>query len=466
LTTTLRIALLAGLLALMSNLAVLGFIYWRTHDATTTTLRHEVIEQGAVLADVYRTGGMPALRRAIADTVNYGEEEETAVGLFDREGHPIVGNLANLPRSEQPLQEGYRSGLLRFEDSTTPEEAALAIHRLPTGDWLVSGRASAQGLALRNTLERSLLIAILLAVLLGLACGFILAHYVGQRVRGIVAVTGRITGSDLSRRIPLSGSDDPFDRLGLQINEMLDRIANLMQEVRIVTDTLAHDLRSPVSRLRTAAQAAAETTDPLRRDQALASIIRQADSLMRILTTVLEISRSRAMTGREQFSWFDAAELAEELSEMYEPVAEDGGIAFLLDRPPLPLNMFGHRQLIAQAVSNLIENAIRYASDGGEIRLLVGQDGNQLRIAVGDRGPGIPEDRRAEAMRRFGRLDSSRSEGGAGLGLALARAISLLHGGEFRLNNNNPGLTAELLLPLPDGDQEQLPASGVYRAGP
>ena len=332
-TTTLRIALLAGLLALVSNLAVLGFIYLRTHDATTNTLRHEVIEQGAVLADVYRTGGMPALRGAIADTVNYGEDAETAVGLFDRNGRPIAGNLANLPRSEQPLQEGYRSGLLRFEDSTTPQEAALAIHRLPTGDWLVSGRASPQGLALRNTLERSLLIAIVLALLLGLVCGFILAQYVGQRVRSIVAVTGRITGSDLTRRIPLSGADDPFDRLGLQINEMLDRIANLMQEVRIVTDTLAHDLRSPVSRLRSAAQAAAETSDPARRDQALASIIRQADSLMRILTTVLEISRSRAMTGREQFSWFDADELAAELCEMYEPVAEDSGVAFRFDRP-------------------------------------------------------------------------------------------------------------------------------------
>ena len=459
-TTTLRIALLAGLLALVSNLAVLGFIYLRTHDATTNTLRHEVIEQGAVLADVYRTGGMPALRGAIADTVNYGEDAETAVGLFDRNGRPIAGNLANLPRSEQPLREGYRSGLLRFEDSTTPEEAALAIHRLPTGDWLVSGRASPQGLALRNTLERSLLIAIVLALLLGLICGFILAQYVGQRVRSIVAVTGRITGSDLTRRIPLSGADDPFDRLGLQINEMLDRIANLMQEVRIVTDTLAHDLRSPVSRLRSAAQAAAETSDPARRDQALASIIRQADSLMRILTTVLEISRSRAMTGREQFSWFDADELAAELCEMYEPVAEDSGVAFRFDRPSTPMRMFGHRQLIAQAVSNLIENAIRYGSDGGEIRLLIDQDAKQLTIAVADRGPGIPEDRRAEAMRRFGRLDSSRSEGGAGLGLALARAIAHLHGGEFKLEDNGPGLIAVLQLPLPADDTAQAASPG------
>jgi len=461
LTTTLRIALLAGLLALVSNLAILGFIYLRTHDATTNTLRHEVIEQGAVLADVYRTGGMPALRGAIADTVNYSENEETAVGLFDRKGRPIAGNLANLPRSEQPLQEGYRSGLLRFADSTAPQEAALAIHRLPTGDWLVSGRASPQGLALRNTLERSLLIAIILALLLGLVCGYILAQYVGQRVRNIVAVTGRITGSDLTRRIPLSGTDDPFDRLGLQINEMLDRIANLMQEVRIVTDTLAHDLRSPVSRLRTAAQAAGETSDPARRDQALASIIGQADSLMRILTTVLEISRSRAMTGREQFSWFDADALAAELSEMYEPVAEDSDVTVLFERPPRPMRIFGHRQLIAQAVSNLIENAIRYGSDGGEIRLSVEEDAKQLTIAVADRGPGIPEDRRAEAVRRFGRLDSSRSEGGAGLGLTLAQAIAHLHGGEFKLDNNEPGLIAALVLPLSGDDQQPTADPGL-----
>ena len=452
--TTLRIALLAGLLALVSNLAVLGFIYLRTHDAATSTLRHEVVEQVAVLNDVHRDGGMPALRDAINDTLSYADAKETAVGLFDRSGRRIAGNIANLPHSEQPLQEGYRGGLLRFDGSPMPQEAALAMHRLPNGDWLVSGRASPQGMALRNTLERSLLIAIVLAVLLGLLCGFILAQYVGQRIRNIVAVTDRISGRDLTRRIPLSGADDPFDRLGLQINEMLDRIANLMQEIRIVTDTLAHDLRSPVSRLRTAAQAAAETSDPAQRDQALASIIRQADSLMRILTTVLEISRSRAMTGREQFSWFDAGELSAELCEMYEPVAEEGGMAFLFNRPEQPLRIFGHRQLVAQAVSNLIENAVRYAAEGREIELQVNEDGRQLTIAVGDRGPGIPEDRREEAMRRFGRLDSSRSEGGAGLGIALARAIAQLHGGEFKLDDNQPGLIALLQLPLPAAETQ------------
>jgi signal transduction histidine kinase len=447
LPTTLRIALLAGLLALVSNLAVIGFIQWRTHDEAITTLRHEVVEQGAVLADVYRTGGMPALKDAIDDTVSFSDEQ-TAVGLFDSAGRKVTGNLARLPRSTRPLQEGYRSALLRFDERTTPQEAALFVHRLPNGLWLISGRASGEGLALRDTLERSLLIAVVLALLLGLACGLILAKYVDSRVRGIVAVTDRINARDLTQRVPVSGAGDAFDRLGQRINDMLDRISALMEELRLLTDSLAHDLRSPVSRLRAAADAASATSDPDERDQQLASVIRQADSLMRILTTILEISRSEALTGRNQFTQFDAGALGAELSEMYEPVAEEAGAALRFERAAGPLSLFGHRQLIAQAVSNLIENAIRYAALGGEIEVAVAGGGKTLRIEVADRGPGIPDERRSEALRRFGRLDSSRSEAGAGLGLALVRAIAHLHYGELVLEDNAPGLRAVLRLPV------------------
>src|SRR6185369_1633731 len=141
---------------------------------------------------------------------------------------------------------------------------------------------------------------------------------------------------------------------------MLDRISALMEELRLLTDSLAHDLRSPVSRLRSAAQAAAEASDPKDQEELLGSVIRQADSLMRILTAVLEISRSEAQTGRKQFSWFDVGELAAELAEMYDPLADERGASLEFDRPCRPIPLFGHRQLLAQAVSNLIENAIRY----------------------------------------------------------------------------------------------------------
>ena len=448
--TTLRIALLAGLLALLSNLAVIGFIYWRTHDEALTTVRRQVVEQGKVLSDMYRLGGRRALDDAVEDTITYGDPQ-TAVALLDRNGRQVMGNLAAVPTAAG-LQEGYRNGLLRLKGQTTPREAALVVHRLPNGQWLVSGRTVGDGLALRETLERSLLIALIVAGLLGLFCGIILAQYVGQRIGNIAAVADRISGRDLTQRVPLSGSGDAFDRLGQQINAMLDRISRLMEELRILTDSLAHDLRTPVSRLRAAAQAAAESTDPAEQEELLAGVIRQSDMLMRILGAVLEISRSEALTGRNQFTWFDTRDLADKLAEMYEPLAEEAGAALRYDKPREPMLLFGHRQLLAQAVSNLIENAIRYGAGGGEIRVGVRRDDNRVRVEVSDRGPGIPSERRSEALRRFGRLDSSRSAEGAGLGLALAEAIAHLHDGELVLEDNAPGLLTAIELPLRHGE--------------
>ncbi len=452
--TTFRIALLAGLLALLSNLAVIGFIYYRTSDEAAAEVHQQVVEQGKVLADVYRSGGKAALTDAVQDTISYADPQ-TAVAVLDANGKQQLGNIAGMPF--QPLQEGYRNTLLRLRGQTTPREAAIVMHRLPSGQWVISGRIAGEGLALRQTLESSLLIALVVASLLGLACGAVLAHYVGRRVGDIAAVANRIGAHDLSQRVRVSGAGDAFDRLAQQINAMLDRIGRLMGELRMVTDALAHDLRSPVSRLRSAAHAAAETSDPKEQEELLGSVIRQADSLIRILTAVLEISRSEAQTGRNQFAWFDLGELAAELTEMYEPLAEEAGAEIQFDPPERAVPLFGHRQLLAQAVSNLIENAVRYGSMGGNIRVAVqGQGGQskQIRIEVADHGPGIPSELRNEARRRFGRLDSSRSAEGAGLGLALAEAIAHLHDGELVLEDNHPGLKTALELPLRPGQPD------------
>lgn len=445
--TTLRIALLAGLLALFANLAVIGFIYFRTHDDAVQTVHRQVIEQGKVLVDVYRLGGSSALDDAIQDTIAYGDPQ-TAIALIAPDGRVVTGNFEPQPPTMLRRPEGYRSALVRLKGQTTLREAALVAHRLPNGEALLSGRIAGEGFAIRETLERSLLIALLVAVLLGLVCGVILAHYVGQRIGDIAAVANRISARDLSQRVPLSGAGDAFDRLGGQVNAMLDRITGLMEELRLLTDSLAHDLRSPVSRLRAAAHAAAEANDPHEQGELLGSVIRQADSLMRILTTVLEISRSEALTGRKQFTWFDIGELAAELTEMYDPLVDEGGARLEYDRPARPAPLFGHRQLLAQAVSNLIENAIRYGSEGGEIRVRVQPSEREIRIEVSDRGPGIPAGRREEARRRFGRLDSSRSNEGAGLGLALVESIAHLHEGELALEDNAPGLLTILRLPV------------------
>ena len=444
--TTLRIALLAGLLALLSNLAVIGFIYERTHDEAVASLHRQVVEQSKVLTDVYRTGGNAALNEAIDDTLAYADPQ-TAVVLLSADGKGLRGNVATAP-SVQSMQEGYHSAIIRLRGQPSPHQAEIVVSKLTSGEWLVSGRLVGEGLAFRATLERSLLLALVVAGLLGLLCGVILAHYVSLRISKIAEVANRISARNLSQRVPLSRAGDSFDRLGQQINAMLDRISMLMEELRLLTDSLAHDLRSPVSRLRSAAHAAAQTTDPQEQEELLGSVVRNADALMRILTTVLEISRSEALTGRNQFAWFDVRDLAAELAEMYDPLADERGAALKFERPERAVPLFGHRQLLAQALSNLLENAIRYGSKGGEIDVRVRPGDKRIRIEVADRGPGIPLDRREEAMKRFGRLDSSRSDEGAGLGLALVKSIAHLHDGELHLADNKPGLLTSLEIPV------------------
>ncbi len=191
--TTLRIALLAGLLALVSNLAVIGFIYVRTHDDAVASLHRQVVEQSKVLTDVYRTGGNAALEEAIDDALSYADPQ-TAVALVNPDGRELRGNLAQAP-SVQSMQEGYRSAVIRLRGQPNPHQAEILLSRLPSGQWLVSGRLVGEGLAFRATLERSLLLALVVAGLLGLLCGVVLAHYVSRRIGNIAAVATRISAA-------------------------------------------------------------------------------------------------------------------------------------------------------------------------------------------------------------------------------------------------------------------------------
>lgn len=452
-STKLRIALLAGLLAFASNLLIIGFIHFQTRDEIVLTLQHQVAEQSAALGQVYRAGGTAALKREVLEATEAGDPQ-VAVAVLDRSGKPLEGNVDAI-LSPAPSSFGKtRSAVLRMKGESSMLEASVNLRPIAGGQWLLTGRTVSAGISLRETLERSLVVALAVSVLLGLLCGAILGQYVDQRVHDIVRVADRVGGGDMSGRVPLSGGNDSFERLSRQINHMLDRISTLMSELRMLTDSLAHDLRSPVGRLRAAADAALAADTAEERDQMLGAIIRQSDSLMRILTTALEIARSEAFTSQNQFSWFDPAQLADELVEMYEPVAEEAGAAMRLDRSSVVVPVFGHRQLLAQALSNLIENAIKYASSGGEIAVLVHDEDSTLKLGVTDRGPGIPVERRDEARRRFGRLDPSRSEEGAGLGLSLVQAIAHLHQGELALFDNSPGLIALLQIPI-RGDGKQ-----------
>jgi len=444
--TSLRVALIAAILALASNLTIVGFLYFRTHDDTMAVHRQRVAEEASALFDVYRTGGQSGLTAAIQDSLD-AEDPQLIAAILAPAPHASLGNVVAFPAPLDRLRPGYQEGPLRVADSAVPVESSYVLHPLGKGEWLLSGRSFDERLSLQRTLERSLLIAVAASVLLGLLCGAVTARYVSRRVGAIATVAEDITRGELGRRVKVSGGGDAFDALGRQINHMLDRIEALMEELRLLTDSLAHDLRSPVGRLRARIDAALTAPTEERRHQLLGGVLNEADSLMRILTTVLEIGRSEAMTSRKQFTWLGPDELVSELADMYEPLVEESGASLSTKVTGVLLPLFGHRQLLAQALSNLVDNALKYASCGGEIVLLAEQDDGEIRLGVGDRGPGIASGDEAEARRRFGRLDASRSSGGAGLGLALAQAVAHLHRGRLELQDNGPGLRALLVIP-------------------
>lgn len=450
LPTGLKVALLAALLTLAANLAVVGFIRWQTYDDSAARIHREVIEEAAVLEAVYATGDEAALRRAITDILAVRDPHYFAA-ILDPSGRPEAGpeagNVAAIGRRPAP---GYRIGRLRPRGAHASVDAAYTLRRLDGGDWLLSGRSFGQRLAFEQTLERALLLALAIAVLLGLGAGYVLARYVNRRVRDIATVADRIGDGDMTHRVPLSGGDDAFDGLARQINRMLDRIGALMEELRLLTDCLAHDLRSPLGRLRARVDAALAAGDEARRDALLAGVTQEADSLMRILTTVLEIGRAEAMTPRAQFAPLDPGDLVAELAEMYEPIVEEAGVTLRLDRPAGLPPLVGHRQLLAQALTNLLDNALAYAP-GADLALFARAEGETLRLGVADRGPGIAPEDRAEARRQFGRLNAARSTAGAGLGLALVEAVAHLHRGQLALEDNRPGLVAALVLPTGAG---------------
>jgi signal transduction histidine kinase len=301
---------------------------------------------------------------------------------------------------------------------------------------------------MREALLLALIGALVLAVPIGLVGSLILLRFMNRRVGAIGDVAARIAAGDLSRRVETGGTNDPFDRLNVSLNAMLARIEALVEELRLVTDALAHDLRSPLTRIRANVEKARVQPSEETQRQAIDAISLEIDGMLRMIAGTLEISRAEAGMGRENFTEFDLGALTRDLCEMYHPLAEESGVSIATEKLR-EMTFFGNRELIGQAVSNLIDNALKYGSSGGSIRIGVDESDSSVRFWVADRGAGIPANRREEALRKYGRLDEARATDGSGLGLALVGAVARLHGGELVLEDNDPGLRAVLNLPRP-----------------
>ncbi|CCA90156.1 HAMP domain-containing sensor histidine kinase [Novosphingobium sp. PP1Y] len=458
------IARLVAMLVVAQFAATAGILYFVRLSTQETLLS----EQKAVVAELrdgllaeYRKEGKPALVAAIRDRLQFPQSGIPVILLLNADGSVAAGNLDNWPPVIGETTEWTTLTLYR-KDATAPEAMAFSASTLSDGSHLLTGHVIENGLQLQKINDEALLAATLLAFPISLLIALQVGRSIARRIASIARTAEAIGAGDLSHRVPLNGTHDAFDQMGSGINEMLERIELLVEELRMVTDSLAHDLRSPVTRLKShIEQAFADTRDA--DDLAvLEKISAEADTLLRMLTTALQISRAEAGIGRERFETVALGDLLQDLAEIYGPLAEDCG--FSLEATfAAPIAISLHRDLISQALGNLIENACKYARGGTSIRLEARRDENAVVLVVADDGVGIPAELREVALRRFGRLDPARHKPGAGLGLALVASTARLHGGIFNLEDNRPGLRAVIRLPGQDGERETVPPANMTK---
>jgi len=454
-TTTFRLSL--TYLALFSVAAVLAifYIYWNTTVLLSRQLNQTIDAELKGLAEQYRAGGLDQLVRTVAERSQTPGNSLYLVA--DRDGKQLAGNLSavspQLWDSLGPVEFVYS----RPAPGGVERRLAFAnVFRLPGGYRLIVGRDIEDRRELARLIRRTMLWGLGVMALVGIGGGYWVSRRLLTRIDSLSATTRTIMAGDLTGRLPISGSGDELDRLSESLNLMLARIEQLMAGLREVSDNIAHDLKTPLNRLRNRVEEALrEPHDASAHREALERTIEEADGLIKTFNALLSIARLEAGAAGENRETLDLTALVGDVAELYEPVAEERGIE-LKAEAPAPIIIHGDRQLLGQAIANLIDNALKYGApsrDGGngrapEVEVCAEASEGEARIIVADRGPGVPASERARVLGRFVRLEASRSEPGSGLGLSLVAAVARLHGGSLRLEDNEPGLRVVLVLPM------------------
>lgn len=404
------------------------------------------------LAEQYAQGGLPLLVHTVIQ-----RSRDPGQGLYlviDPAGRALAGNLDQKPAAT-PGPDGWMDFFYNRKvlDGTEVKAARARAFVLPEGFYLLVGRDVQERRIIETLITSALVWAIGLTVALGLAGGLFMSRNMLARVDAINRSSSGIMKGDLSQRLPIAGTGDELDQLARNLNAMLDQIEALMIGMRQVTDNVAHDLRSPLNRLRSRLEVTLlSEPSPEEYRQALERTIAEADSLLTTFNALLMIARAEAGSLRESMSIVDPAAVVADAAELYEPVAEESGLRLTVDVAE-GLSVRGNRELLSQAVANLLDNAIKHGKpqDGTSepviaVTVAADPDGHIL-IGVADHGAGIPEQERGRVLERFVRLETSRNTPGSGLGLSLVAAVARLHGGRIALDDNRPGLCVTLILP-------------------
>jgi signal transduction histidine kinase len=458
-TTAFKLTLVYLAVFTLFAAVLLAAFAWNTRRLITQQITQTVDADITGLSDLFKQGGIRRLIFAIdARTSRPGS---SLYLLTTAAGEGITGNVGSLTtgilESSGWVETAYRR---RDEADVADHHALVRVVQLPGGFRLLVGRDLEERERLDEVIIGAGRWSIALVVVLGLAGGFFVTRRVLKRVDAMTETANTIMQKgDLSGRLPVSGTGDEIDRLAENFNGMLERIEALMRGLKEVSDNIAHDLKTPLTRIRNRAEEALRMAeDESQYRAALERTIEESDALIRTFNALLMIARAESGHAREGMIEFDAADIARDVGELYEPLADDRGLALRVEAPTAaPVR--GNRELIGQALANLIDNSIKYAApakaagdtgvNGAQPEIVVRAvgEGDRILLSVADGGPGIPETDRGRVVERFVRLEQSRSQPGLGLGLSLAQAVARLHGGELMLEDNQPGLRSTLALP-------------------
>lgn len=372
-------------------------------------------------------------------------------------GLMITGNVSDLPVNvlQEPGTFSFNYNLSRpFEGEPPDKNEGNALVRsvvLPSGLILVVGRDVVERRGFSAIIFQSFLFGVGGIMVFSLIAGGVTAVRVLRRIDTIASTSRMIMSGNLSERVPVTKRDDEFDGLAQNLNQMLDRIEQLMQGLKEVTDNVAHDLKTPLTRMRNRAEAALrESQGETAQREALETVIAESDQLIKTFNALLMIARAEAGAPSGAFADVDLSAVAADVAELYGPVAEDAGIT-LETQVTDGISARANRELIGQALVNLVENALKYyepsAEKAGRITVGIRRVADRVLIEVGDNGPGIAAEDRSRVVERFVRLEKSRTEPGSGLGLSLVAAVARLHKGTFRIEDNGPGVRAIIDLP-------------------
>ena len=440
-----RIAIGYGALFGLSMLALLVLVYWSAAGYMTRQMEAVVEAEVQGLAERYRGAGLRGLRDLVAERLARNPASSSIYLLADPGFRVIAGNLTGWPEAARSAERWIEFRLHAADDDPAGPEwhRARARHfELPRGYHLLVGRNLRDLDEMRSAVVRAVAWGAGITVVLAVAGAWWMRRSVAARIESINRTSRRIMEGELSERIESHGSGDEFDELVANLNAMLERIETLMDDVRRVSDNVAHDLRTPLGRLRTRLEQLRDAGGDGASAALAEAALAEADRMLATFNALLRIARIETGRRRHAFRRTDLAAIGNDVADLYAPLAEARGIAFRHSGIEAPVD--ADPDLLFQSLANLLDNAIKYTPEGGAVTLQVTSDDRTVTAVVADTGPGVPPGEREAVLRRFYRLEPARGAPGSGLGLSLVAAVARLHEAALTLGDNAPGLVVRL----------------------